>query len=189
MSPVACSGDRIGQGRAKGKGWAAQGWLLGSAGLGSRRAAARRAGGQERQEGGGRGGEERREAAGQGGNKTKIPQPKPSPTLQIKLTVFGPSGPNRQAFPRFQFLSRAPDCCGRAHAHAHSHILCTQQAGPGTWTDCHTGLQASSSPSIPHNSMPSIDTTTENRPDHPDPRRGPSFEAHSSPPSISHPIP
>lgn len=63
--------DRAGQGRAKGKGWAAQGWALLKQHQGEQESKSGR-------RGGGRGGEERRrEAARQGGNKTKIPQPNP----------------------------------------------------------------------------------------------------------------
>lgn len=55
----------------------------------------------------GRGGEERRGSWAGRAETDQDPPTQPSPTLQIKLTVFGPSGSNRQAFPRFQFLSRA----------------------------------------------------------------------------------
>lgn len=53
-----------------------------------------------------RGGEERRDIlnSGRAAELDQDPPTQPNPTLQIKLTVFGPGGSNRQAFPRFQFV-------------------------------------------------------------------------------------
>lgn len=126
ISPVICPGT--GQGRAR---------PGPRAGLGS----GRRAGKQETppppkisKEEDGRGGEERRGHERQlaGRKQDQDPPTQPSPTLQIKLTVFGPGGSNRQAFPRFQLALPRSGLLAclllllllvHAHTHTHTHTV------------------------------------------------------------------